>query len=358
MRAMRSPSLEFSNVSILKRPSLGLTPSPDVLRVKRSTGFVRVIRWRANLHNQAMQTLILINPHAAGGSTRRLLQPMDAWLTSLHLPMKPEIVMPASLQEAHRDIAQRATRSKIVVVGGDGTLNQMLPSLINGKHVVGLVPSGSGNDCARAWGLHKLSWQDALAFALSGVSSPVDVGRIALDLGKSHYFHSSLAIGFDASVGNRALAGPSFLRGLPRYLLATLRELQNLRNWPLCIQADGHLMHDGLCLLASSLNTSSYGAGMPAVPHALIDDGQLNLLVASHFNRLQTLLMLPRLLTGTHLSHARISCRSFQSASLTSSVNVPVAADGEPLGEARSIQVQVMPQTLQVVKKSKQLEGA
>jgi len=130
-----------------------------------------------------------------------------------------------------------------------------------------------------------------------------------------------------------------------------LRELHSLRNWPLHVQADGQLVHEGVCLLASSLNTSTYGAGMPAVPHALIDDGHLNLLLASQFNRLQTLLMLPRLLTGTHLSHARIKCAPFKSALIKSAANVPVAADGETLGDARDIKLQVMPQALQVVKK-------
>jgi diacylglycerol kinase (ATP) len=196
-----------------------------------------------------------------------------------------------------------------------------------------------------------MSWQEALAFAMTGQAQGIDIGRVELNQSRSIYFHSSLAVGFDASVGNRALAGPKYLRGLPRYLLATLRELHSLRNWPLQIQADGQLVHEGVCLLASSLNTSTYGAGMPAVPHALIDDGRLNLLLASQFNRLQTLLMLPRLLTGTHLSHARIKCTSFKSALIKSAVNVPVAADGETLGDARDIKLQVMPQALQVVKK-------
>lgn len=231
------------------------------------------MHWLTNLHNPGMSTLIMINPHAAGGRARRLLLPLDVWLTALGLAQKPDIVMPESLHEAHHAIAKRPQGSMIVVVGGDGTLNQMLPILISGKHVIGLVPYGSGNDCARAWGLHKLSWQDALSFALSGPASAIDVGRIQLNHRDPHYFHSSLAVGFDASVGNRALAGPKFLRGLPRYLLATLRELLHLKNWPLKVQADGHVVHEGNCLLASALNTPTYGGGMPAVPHAMVNDG-------------------------------------------------------------------------------------
>ena len=299
-----------------------------------------------------MSSLILINPHAAGGRALKLLPNIHAWCkTQANNTSQIRIAVPETIASALTVLSNLPAKSRVVVVGGDGTLHQMLPGLLQGGHEVGLVPYGSGNDCARAWGLQHMSWQEALAFAMTGQAQGIDIGRVELNQSRSIYFHSSLAVGFDASVGNRALAGPKYLRGLPRYLLATLRELHSLRNWPLHIQADGQLVHEGVCLLASSLNTSTYGAGMPAVPHALIDDGHLNLLLASQFNRLQTLLMLPRLLTGTHLSHARIKCAPFKSALIKSAANVPVAADGETLGDARDIKLQVMPQALQVVKK-------
>ena len=238
----------------------------------------------------------------------------------------------------------------MVVVGGDGTLNQMLPALLKGEQEVGLVPCGSGNDCARAWGLNSISWKQALAHALYATSSAIDLGRIELNKKAIYYFHSSLAVGFDASVGHRALTGPKFLSGLPRYLLATFRELTNLKNWPLKVEVDGLLTHEGATLLASFLNTPTYGGGMPAVPHALITDGQLNLLVGGRFNRLQTLLMLPRLLIGKHLGHPRIQCHACSNASISSSTFVPVAADGESLAFSAHIQVTCLPKALQVVK--------
>lgn len=299
-----------------------------------------------------MSSLILINPHAAGGRALKLLPNIQAWCeTHANNTSQHRIAVPETIHSALTVLSNLPAKSRVVVVGGDGTLHQMLPGLLQGGHEVGLVPYGSGNDCARAWGLQHMSWQEALAFAMTGQAQGIDIGRVELNQSRSIYFHSSLAVGFDASVGNRALAGPKYLRGLPRYLLATLRELHNLRNWPLHVQADGQLVHEGDCLLASSLNTSTYGAGMPAVPHALIDDGRLNLLLASQFNRLQTLLMLPRLLTGTHLSHARIKCTPFKLALIKSAANVPVAADGETLGDALDIKLQVIPQALQVVKK-------
>jgi diacylglycerol kinase (ATP) len=298
-----------------------------------------------------MDTIILINPHAAGGRARQLIHPLQVWCQELPTTLKqPQVVAPDSVKAARQILAALPSKSRVIIVGGDGTLNQMLPTLLKGQHVVGLVPYGSGNDCARAWGLHRFSWQKALTHALQASPQSIDLGRVELNDNSVHYFHSSLAVGFDASVGNRALAGPKYLRGLPRYLLATLRELVHLKNWPLKIETDGQLVHQNECLLASTLNTPTYGAGMPAVPHASVQDGQLNLLIGSTFNRLQTLLMLPRLLIGQHLGHPRIQCVAFSNAYMQSSKPVPVAIDGETLGDTTHLNIQCLPNALQVLK--------
>jgi diacylglycerol kinase (ATP) len=298
-----------------------------------------------------MKNIILLNPHAAGGRTRMLLPLIQKWCSSqCSMDAEVAIFMPESIQVTLDILENTAPLARVIVVGGDGTLNQMLPGLLQKNFQVGLVPYGSGNDCARAWGLHKMSWQEALAFALTADTKPTDVGQVQLPDQLSHYFHSSLALGFDASVGNKALEGPKFLTGLLRYLVATFRELSALNNWHVNIALDGQILTEGSCLLASTLNTRTYGGGMPAVPHAQIDDGELNLLVAGKFNRLQTLLMLPRLLLGIHLGHSRIQTKSFKNAEIISHIDLPIAVDGETLGLTKHLSIQVLPRALQAVR--------
>lgn len=338
--------------SILKTQIFGLSLGPigtvlnvGVLRYKRSFSLLA----------PPMNALILVNPHAAGGRARKLHLQLLHWCqdhAAIHASHEQvQVLMPESIAQALHVLAELPSPTRVIVVGGDGTLNQMLPGLFKGHHEVGLVPYGSGNDCARAWGLHRMTWQAALAFALSAPSQAMDVGCVTLDGGQPTYFHSSLAVGFDASVGHRALGGPTFLSGLARYLLATFRELVHLRNWPVRVRLNGLAIEETTMLLASSLNTPSYGGGMPAVPHAHVQGGQLHLLLAGRFNRLQTLLMLPRLLLGLHLSHPRITCRPFTQAELSSPEALPVAADGETLGHAKQLRIGVMPNALQVVMK-------
>lgn len=294
---------------------------------------------------------VLLNPHAQGGRAAAQLPRMAAWLHT-HAP-GTHLAAPAALADSLALLRGLPRGSRVVVVGGDGTLNRWLPVFLERELTLGLVPMGSGNDSARALGLYGLSWQDALQHALQAPAEAVDTGWAEWhDLqGQSHTspFLSSLTAGFDSAVGLRALQGPRCLRGLPRYLWATLNELLQLRDWDLQVRADGQLLHAGRALFASSLNTPSFGSGMPAVPHAQIDDGALNLLWAGTFSRGGALLMLPRLLAGWHLSHPRIATHAYRQMDIACPQGIPLAADGEYLGVAQTLSVQCRATSLNAV---------
>lgn len=296
-------------------------------------------------------TLILLNPHAQGGRAARAISPFKSWLQT-HAPDN-SFAAPDSLQESLALLHNLPEGSRVVAVGGDGTLNRWLPTLLARKLTLALVPMGSGNDCARALGLYGLTWPAALQHALNGPARSIDTGLACwTDLqGQSHDtpFLSSLTAGFDSSVGLRALQGPRWLRGLPRYLWATLKELAYLQTWQLSVSADGEPMASGPALFASSLNTPSFGSGMPAVPHAKIDDGQLDALLAGPMGRPGVLHLLPRLLVGKHLTDPRLQCRPFKTLTIDCVDGVPLAADGEYLGLATQLRVHCQRARLQVV---------
>ena len=295
--------------------------------------------------------LVLLNPHAQGGRAARRIPVLRDWL-SQHAP-DAQLAAPEALEDSIALLQDLPVGSRVVVVGGDGTLNRWLPTLLARRLTVGLVPMGSGNDSARAWGVHGLRWPQALSLALQGPSQAMDTGLARwTDLqGQTHEtpFLSSLTAGFDSAVGLRALNGPRWLRGLPRYLWATLHELIHLRTWDLTLHSDGLLKHQGTSLFASSLNTPTFGSGMPAVPHARLNDGQIDALLAGPFGRMGALLMLPRLVTGHHLSHPRIQAWPYRQLDIACAQGVPLAADGEYLGEAQQTSIHCRAASLQVV---------
>ena len=291
-------------------------------------------------------SLVLLNPSAAGGRAARLAGPMREWLAQ-QAPAVP-LIEPDSIERARATLQCLPARSRVVLVGGDGTLHHMLPALLTHRHTLGVVAVGSGNDAARAFGVRSLGWPQALGLALSGAARRVDTGELRV-AGRRVPFLSSLAAGFDAAVAQRALGGPIGLAGRPRYVWVTLRELAALRRWSVSIGIDAEPGAAHALLFASTLNTPTYGAGMPAVPDASIADGRLDLLIAGRFGRAGVLRMLPLLMRGRHLGHPQVRVCRFESLRVESSPALPLAADGEPLPAATSFEVRVREASLSVV---------
>jgi diacylglycerol kinase family enzyme len=295
--------------------------------------------------------LVLLNPHARGGRVRKLL-PAVREAAGVLTPF-PRVLAPETVDEALETLLREPVGARVVLVGGDGTFNRCLPALLERQLVAGLVPLGSGNDLARALRLQRSDWRQALAEALQGPVQRIDTGLAVWSdaHGDAHRtpFVSSLTGGFDSAVGLRALHGPRWLRGLPRYLWATLREWRHLQHWSAQGQADQQGMPEGPMLFTSVLNTPTFGSGLPAVPHARIDDGQLHWLRAGPFGRWATLGMLPTLMLGTHLKHAGVQTGAFSELDLHAPNGLPLAADGEWLGLAQQLRVSVAPASLSVV---------
>ena len=76
---------------------------------------------------------------------------MAHWLQT-HAP-EAQLAAPAHLADSLAMLRSLPTGSRVVAVGGDGTLNCWLPAALENQLTLGLVPMGSGNDVARALGL-------------------------------------------------------------------------------------------------------------------------------------------------------------------------------------------------------------
>ncbi|MCY3617010.1 MAG: diacylglycerol kinase family protein, partial [Acidimicrobiaceae bacterium] len=137
----------------------------------------------------------------------------------------------ASAEAVRAAVAAGAER--VIAVGGDGTLHLALQGVVGTDAVLGVVPVGTGNDYARAFGLFGLSVEEAAARAL-GPSRPVD----AISTDRQRWVAFSVTGGFSVDVNVRA-DRMRFPRGPSRYTAATLLTMPGLRHRELVVTVDG-----------------------------------------------------------------------------------------------------------------------
>lgn len=298
------------------------------------------------------KTVLLLNANAAGGRAagyRRQIEEHTA-----KLPRRPMLFVSREAQTAIRLVDALPAGSRVIVFGGDGTVNQLLPSLLAGGHTLGLVAVGSGNDTARALGVDRMKWHVALDHALQSAPEKIDLGEItytnARGFTQTKLFVSSFCTGFDAATVQQTQSLPSWLGGMPRYTLATLIMLSELNSFDLHISVDGKAIHAGPVLLASALNSATYGGGIQIAPSALIDDGALDLMVAERMGLMRVLSLLPRMLVGRHLGEPGVIHQCFGELHIKAQQPVPMAADGEYLGEAIEASLRIKPAQLLVLR--------
>jgi diacylglycerol kinase (ATP) len=231
----------------------------------------------------------------------------------------------------------------LVVLGGDGAAHQGVQFCAGTDVALGLIPSGTGNDLARALGCS----MDPLS-ALEDLVGRLRVGtRRRIDLGKAgdRWFATVLCCGFDAAVNERAnrLRWPS---GPRRYDMAIVAELAAFRPREVLVRTENETLELDATLVAVG-NTAWYGGGVPICPGARPDDGFFDVTVVGKVTRRELLRLLPGLRSGRHLEHPAV--RTLNAADVHLDGNDwPAYADGEPMG-ALPVSVRCVPGALTVV---------
>lgn len=229
----------------------------------------------------------------------------------------------------------------LVVVGGDGLVHLAVNALAGrdaaaGRVPLGIVPTGTGNDLARALGLPL----DDVAAACRRISAGMATGGRLVDLGRvttatgSCWFAGVLSAGFDAAVNERANAW-RWPRGKARYNLAMLRELATFRAIGYSVtdfteSDDGETWHQG-AMLVSVANGQSIGGGMRITPDGSLSDGMLELFIVRPLSRSRFLAVFPRVFSGRHVGHPAVEIRRVRKVGL-SAAHVVAYADGERIG--------------------------
>lgn len=275
---------------------------------------------------------LLVNPAAGGGRGHRTAGQVERHLRALGADVR---VLAAGSLEQSEDWAHEAVAADpspehcLVAVGGDGTVHGAVQAVAESPVLLGVVPAGSGDDAARAWGVPRGDPVAAAEVLLQVSPVPVDLGCAVSADGGVRWFATVLATGFDARVTERSLSMMG-RPGLLRYVGAVAAELRTLRPLHYRLVVDGHAEHLD-AMLVSVANGPSFGGGMKVCPTADPVDGKVELFILHPLRRADFVRVFPRVYTGSHLSHPAVEVRRVSEV-LVDGPDVVAYVDGERVG--------------------------
>ncbi len=258
-------------------------------------------------------------------------------------------------------LAEKVCRKKeedlsLIVVGGDGTINEVLNGITDFEKIrFGVIPLGSGNDFAGGlW--ENLTPQDALQRILNSKEElRLDYGQILLPDGKERRFGISAGMGMDADVCRR-VADSNMKKilnhlhlGKMIYLWTTLATIFSMKQIPVEVEIDGEWQAYENTIFLAGMNMPKEGGGIPMAPMATPTDQKLSLCLGQQVSGLKALAVLGKLRKGRHENSSHFVIRDFEKISVMSQEAMPVHADGEYLGMYQELKMEVCAKKLRLI---------
>ena len=300
---------------------------------------------------------IIVNPVAGKGAGQKAVPEINALLEALGVDYD---LIQTEYPGHAIDLAAEAGSngySAVVAVGGDGTVNEVINGLmraLNEGHLtsnMAVLPVGRGNDFSYGMGI-PTDLEAACKLLVEGNTRKIDIGFVrGGDYPEGRYFGNGVGIGFDTIVGFEAAKLPSFISGIPAYLIAAVKTIFLYFNAPLLrIDIDDEVLEQP-CLLVSIMNGKRMGGSFQFAPQSESDDGLLNLCIAHQVTRLQVLGLFPKVMSGTQEEHQAIKMPSGKRIRVEAlKGSLPVHADGETICEAgNSLEVEILQQKINLV---------
>lgn len=285
----------------------------------------------------------IINITSGSGKARKVWAELLAYLEEHQIRYKAHFTEYEghAAKLADRICSINKERISLIVVGGDGSLNEV----INGMHDFekirfGYIPTGSGNDFARGMGIKGTPTENLERILQAQETTAIDLGCVEWGVGEHKIFAISAGVGIDADVCRQALH--SRLKkvlnriglGSLTYLCLTVKTVFTMPSTSLSISFDDEPYRKiERMVFVAGMNQYCEGGGVPMSPRASALDGKLSVCCVNGISRCKAFFCLPLLVLGKH-EHIKgfevIDCEHF---TLTIEDPMVLHADGEYCGE-------------------------
>ena len=266
---------------------------------------------------------IIVNPVSGKKRSVKNLHIVETLLQEAKIAYEVHITTAAGdAEKIVRELTQ-VGENDIVVLGGDGTLHEVLNGIADPTQCrIALVPSGTGNDFAEKLGI-PLEAVDAVKLFLNNEPKDVDY----LQVGEKRCMNVA-GLGMDVDVLERCQRGK--MRGKLKYFVSLLKSFFVFKGYAIVMKKEDGTEERHDALLAAACNGSQFGGGIPICPPAEVNDGLMNVMVVDHIKgKWQLMKALLTLMKGKMPQYHRTThflCESIRFEPLTPCM---VQLDGE-----------------------------
>lgn len=231
--------------------------------------------------------------------------------------------------------------SLVMVVGGDGTVNEVSQHLVGSQTALGIIPAGSGNGLSMHLNIPK-AFDKALALIEQGKIVSIDTAMID----SKFSFIGVSGIGFDAHISKEfSLFGK---RGFLSYIRIVLREYASYKSKDYELVLDGKLIKKNAFLICFA-NSSQYGNKAYIAPDADITDGLLNICLLRKIPILKVPFFVLRLFNKNAKTSAYMEMIMGKEILIKNMDNLLYHVDGEPRDTNADLKISINPSSLRVL---------
>lgn len=220
------------------------------------------------------QIIFLINPHSGATKRKGILNQLQFLEPNLHYYMCKS---PDHLQSFFSTLMPQF--KVVVVCGGDGTVNSVLPYANNSNLLFSVIPTGSGNGFANEMGYTKRV-DKQLEIIKSGKFKEIDVLKV-----NEEYSCNISGMGFDAHTAHKF--DQSNKRGLTTYLYEAFKGFMTFKSFSASVKVNTSQHRTDYFMLCFA-NTRQFGNNIIVAPNAKANDGLIDLVMIKKFPKILT----------------------------------------------------------------------
>jgi YegS/Rv2252/BmrU family lipid kinase len=262
-----------------------------------------------------MNVRVIVNPTAGAGAASRKVQVIRRALSEAGVAHQVAETTHPGHATALAAEARRDGVDTIAVVGGDGTLNEVVQAYLgeSGAPLPGpalaVVPAGTGGDFRRALGLGKDA-AEAVTRMLTGSLRAVDLGVVEVvgERGEPvrRAFVNIASFGVSGKIDRLVNRSPKWMGGRVAFAVGTVRAMTTYRNAPVAILVDGTPWYEGRMVVTAVANGPYFGGGMKVAPLANPCDGLLDVVVVGDVGFAESLQLGTGIYSGRHVDHSKV----------------------------------------------------